>query len=182
MSHPIVKKLVVLAGLILAPSAFAEDKVKVKKWKATAEAYAAKSRQADLTRLCGHGVKVVFDWASVKAEDWADVPKGDGTSGYSWTGEAFSDQCADGILTAMMDLCDDKDYKTALAPLKQLTCHVKPCDSLPRAAPGDKNKAPAYDFKLSKDRSTVDVGFCKDSQIFDSFTEWTPKKVLKKNF
>jgi hypothetical protein len=31
MSHPIVNKLVALAGLILAPSAFAEDKVKVKK-------------------------------------------------------------------------------------------------------------------------------------------------------
>jgi hypothetical protein len=153
------------------------------KWKNEVEkANLADARHKQVMEVCGHDVKVKIDWPSFNLDDWAYTPKGDGSSGYTWTADEFLTHCADSTFRAIYDFCKDedmKDYKLAAQKIKTITCHFKACKSLP-PRDTDNPKIPGFEYKLSKDKSNFDVSFCKESQVYEGLpTAMWPKKYLK---
>ncbi len=122
-----------------------------------------KAAHEALIKSLGHDIEFVFDWKSYKIEEWVGQEIGAGRRTKEYTAASVCTGGRDGILEALVSVATDKgfaDYKSALTKIKTITCHSKSCEDLPRSTdiPGDATAG--YEYKLSRDKTNIDVSSC----------------------
>jgi hypothetical protein len=195
---------VALGSIQLSAGAGADSQMTEAQWRETMDGMAAgkdlmylgrsgvKAQEEALARNCGHTVPLKIDWTGFHYADWSTQPVAYRPSVVDW--------CGYETLVAMTDLCRNSDYeakKPALAAIKLITCHYKPCAKLLRSTPPNitldkgsgplpqSDKPPGREFSLSKDGTTIAVSFCEKSDAGEQSSEsrdagYTAMGFLKK--